>query len=261
MPYNNPQRTAELAVQAGQNKANLPPLTMAVLGFLGGAFIAIGFLLDIRVSGNLPPDWGSFGSLLGAAVFPVGLMLIVIGGGELITGNMMAVSIAAMAKRITIGKLLYNWLWITVTNFIGALFIAYFFGHVVGLTETGTFLTKTAAVAHSKIADHFVQAFVSGIGCNWLVAMAVWLAYTSDTIGGKILAIWFPIMAFVAIGFQHVAANMFVIPAAIFAGQATWGQYWSNFVPVYLGNAVGGGVFVALIYYTAYLRKVQPKKK
>src|SRR5258708_1405341 len=98
------QRTAELAVQAGQSKANLPPLTMAVLGFLAGAFIALGFLVDIRVSGNVPKDWGSFGGFLGAAVFPVGLMLIVIGGGELITGNMMPVPIAAMAKRITVGK-------------------------------------------------------------------------------------------------------------------------------------------------------------
>jgi formate/nitrite transporter len=260
MAYHTPQRTAELAAQAGQNKANLPPLTMAVLGFLGGAFIALGFLLDIRVSGNVPKDWGSFGGFLGAVVFPVGLMLIVIGGGELITGNMMSVPIAAMAKRITVGKVLYNWLWITVTNFIGALFIAYFFGHVVGLTETGPFLVKTAAVAQSKIAEHFGQAFVSGIGCNWLVAMAVWLAYSSDSIGGKILAIWFPIMAFVAIGFQHVVANMFVIPAAILAGQATWGQFWSNFVPVYLGNAVGGVVFVAFIYYTAYLRNAQPQE-
>jgi formate/nitrite transporter len=255
------QRTAELAVQAGQSKANLPPLTMAVLGFLGGAFIALGFLLDIRVSGNVPKDWGSFGGFLGAAVFPVGLMLIVIGGGELITGNMMSVPIAAMAKRITVGKVLNNWLWITVTNFIGALFIAYFFGHVVGLTETGPFLAKTEAAAHSKIGEHFVQAFVSGIGCNWLVAMAVWLSYSAESVGGKILAIWFPIMAFVAIGFQHIVANMFVIPAAIFAGQATWGQFWSNFVPVYLGNAVGGVIFVALIYYTAYLRNVQPQEK
>jgi formate/nitrite transporter len=188
-------------------------------------------------------------------------VLIVIGGGELITGNMMSVPIAAMAKRISIGKVLYNWLWITVTNFIGALFIAYFFGHVVGLTETGPFLAKTAAIAHGKIAEHFVQVFVSGIGCNWLVAMAVWLSYSAESVGGKILAIWFPIMAFVAIGFQHVVANMFVIPAAIFAGQATWGQFWSNFVPVYLGNAVGGVVFVALIYYTAYLRIVQPQEK
>jgi formate/nitrite transporter len=261
MAVHTPKRTAELAVQAGQNKANLPPLTMAMLGFLGGAFIALGFLLDIRVSGNVPKDWGSFGGFMGAAVFPVGLMLIVIGGGELITGNMMAVPIAAMAKRITVGKVLYNWLWITVTNFIGALFIAYFFGHVVGLTETGPFLAKTAAVAQSKIAEHFGQAFVSGIGCNWLVAMAVWLAYSSESVSGKILAIWFPIMAFVAIGFQHVVANMFVIPAAIFAGQATWGQFWSNFVPVYLGNAVGGSVFVAFIYYTAYLRQAEAQAK
>jgi len=259
MAYNSPQRIAELAVEAGTRKANLPASTLAVLGFLGGTFIALGFLLDIRVIASVPKEWGSFASFLGAAVFPVGLILIIIGGGELITGNMMAVPIAAMARKISLGKLAYNWVWITVMNLVGALFVAYFFGHVVGLTETGPFLTKTASIAHAKIADDFTTAFVSGIGCNWLVAMAVWLAYSSESIGGKIIGIWFPIMAFVAICFQHVVANMFVIPAAIFAGQATWAQFWLNVIPVYLGNVVGAAVFVALLYYIAYSRPEEGK--
>ncbi|KEO83782.1 formate/nitrite transporter family protein [Tumebacillus flagellatus] len=258
--YHTPQQIAELAVAAGERKAKLPPLSLVVLGFLGGAFIALGFLLDIRVIASLPKEWGSFASFLGAAVFPLGLILIIIGGGELITGNMMAVPIAWFARRITFGQVIANWVWITVMNFIGALFVAYFFGHVVGLTETGAFLTKTAAVAHAKLDESFGQSFVSAIGCNWMVAMAVWLAYSSETVGGKILGIWFPIMGFVAIGFQHVVANMFVIPAAIFAGQATWGQYFGNFVPVFLGNAVGGAVMVAGIYYLAYLRGVEAKQ-
>ncbi|HYK74880.1 MAG TPA: formate/nitrite transporter family protein, partial [Pseudoneobacillus sp.] len=88
--------------------------------------------------------------------------------------------------------------------------------------------------------------------CNWLVCLGVWLAYGADDIGGKILAIWFPIMGFVAIGFQHVVANMFVIPAAIFAGHFTWVDYFANFVPVVIGNVIGGGVFVALIYWMVH---------
>lgn len=259
MAYNSPQRIAELAVEAGARKANLPASTLAVLGFLGGAFIALGFLLDIRVIASVPKEWGSFASFLGAAVFPVGLILILIGGGELITGNMMAVPIAAMARKVSLGKLAYNWVWITAMNLVGALFVAYFFGHVVGLTETGPYLAKTAAIAQAKIADDFTTAFVSGIGCNWLVAMAVWLAYSSESVGGKIIGIWFPIMTFVAIGFQHVVANMFVIPAAIFAGQATWAQFWQNLIPVYLGNIVGASFFVALLYYIAYLRPTEGK--
>jgi len=117
-----------------------------------------------------------------------------------------------------------------ISNFIGAIFVAYLFGHVLGLTETGPFLTKTVAIAEAKIDETFIQSVISAVGCNWLVCLGVWLAYGSDDIGGKILAIWFPIMGFVAIGFQHVVANMFVIPAAIFAGHFSWGEFIFNFI-------------------------------
>ncbi|MCM3004359.1 formate/nitrite transporter family protein [Priestia koreensis] len=255
MAYNKPNKIMGLAVEAGTNKANMSLLSLIVLGFLGGAFISLGFLLDIRVIGNLPAEWGSMASLIGGAVFPVGLILIILAGGELITGNMMTLSIAAFAKRISAGSLVRNWFWITVSNFVGALFIAYFFGHVVGLTETGPFLEKTVAVAQAKIADPFGKAFVSAIGCNWLVCLAVWITFGAEDVAGKILGIWFPIMAFVAIGFQHTVANMFVIPAAIFAGEATWVDFFQNFVPVFLGNIVGGAIFVGLIYFLAYHKK------
>lgn len=121
---------------------------------------------------------------------------------------------------------------------------------------------KTVSIAEHKLDVTFAQAFFSGIGCNWLVAAAVWLSYGSEDMTGKILGIWFPTMTFVAIGFQHVVANMFVIPAAIFAGHFTWIEYLHNFVPVFLGNAVGGSVFVALAYYQAYkksLVKIEPQ--
>ncbi|MDP4162630.1 MAG: formate/nitrite transporter family protein [Bacillota bacterium] len=262
MAFRSPHEIAQLAAETGTKKVSLPLASVLVLGFLGGAFISLGFLLDIRVTANLPKDWGTFGSFLGAAVFPVGLMLIVIGGGELLTGNMMAVSMALFTGRIAPLQLIINWLWITVSNLIGALFVAYFFGHIVGLTEAGPFMDKTVAIAQAKLQDSFWQAFISAIGCNWLVGLGVWLAYGAEDIGGKILGIWFPIMAFVAIGFQHVVANMFVIPAAIFAGHFTWHDYLLNFIPVYLGNAVGGGIFVSLIYFVAYknhLFTIQPE--
>ncbi|MDP4169478.1 MAG: formate/nitrite transporter family protein, partial [Bacillota bacterium] len=213
---------------------------------------ALGYLLDIRVTANLPKEWGTFSAFLGASVFPIGLVLIVIAGGELLTGNMMAVSMAYLSKKISPSKLLNNWFWITVSNFLGALFIAFVFGHVVGLTEQGPFLQKTISMAQAKLAEGFWPSFFSGIGCNWLVGLAVWLAYGADEMGGKILAIWFPIMAFVGIGFQHIVANMFIIPAAIFAGHFSWLQYIENFIPVFLGNAVGGSVFVSMIYWLSY---------
>ncbi|WP_035445333.1 formate/nitrite transporter family protein [Bacillus sp. UNC41MFS5] len=261
MAFHSSQRIAELAVEAGSKKASMRPEHVLLLGFLGGAFIALGFLLDIRVIADLPKEWGSFSSLLGGAVFPVGLMLIIIAGGELLTGNMMALPIAVLVKRATVGQLLKNWLLVLVGNFIGAIFVAYFFGHVLGLTETGPFLTKTVTIAEAKIDETFIQSVISAIGCNWLVCLGVWLAFGADDIRGKILAIWFPIMGFVAIGFQNVVANMFVIPAAIFSGHFTWVDYLANFVPVVIGNAIGGGIFVALIYWMVHKDSLQTQSK
>lgn len=260
MAYYKPAQIAEATVENGVKKAENPLLTVLILGFLGGAFIALGFLLDIRVISSAPPEWGSIAGFIGAAVFPIGLILVLLAGGELLTGNMMAVPLARMSKRITTGQMCTNLVLITLSNFVGALFVAYFFGHVVGLTAEGPYLEKLVSMAGHKLDDSFLQAFVSGIGCNWLVALAVWLSYGADNMSGKILGIWFPTMAFVAIGFQHVVANMFLIPAAIFEGYYSWGEYLKNFVPVWLGNLTGGAMFVAGAYWMAYLKDGKASK-
>jgi len=251
MSLYSPKEIASIAVATGTNKSRATVMNLLILGFLAGAFIATGFLLDLHVIGTLPASWGSFSNLLGAAVFPVGIILTVLAGGELLTGNMMSLPIAWFARQITLYSVLRNWFWVTLANLLGSLAVAYFFGHVLGLTE-GAFLAKTVATATAKINATFSQAFISGIGCNWLVCLAMWLAYASKDMGGKVIGMWFPVMAFVAIGFQHVVANMFIIPAAIFAGALTWSQYLPNFVAVFLGNAVGGAVFVGLMYFLAY---------
>jgi len=261
LAFHKPQKIAELTIETGVTKTKLPFSYMLLLGFLGGAFIALGYLLDIRVIGNLPTEWGSLANLIGGAVFPVGLILVVLAGAELITGNMMSVSMAFYAKKISLGNLVHNWFWITLANFVGALFIAYFFGHVVGLTETGPYLHKTVAMATSKVEESFLQTFISAIGCNWLVCLAIWLAYGADDFIGKIAGIWFPVMAFVAIGFQHVVANMFVIPAAIFAGEITWIDFFSNMIPTFLGNAVGGAGFVGFLYFYVYYKQANQVQK
>ena len=251
MNYYNPKEIAEVAIQKGTEKATASNAAVVILGFLGGAFIALGYLAYIRVTGTMPHEWGGLVTFIGAAVFPVGLVLVLLGGGELLTGNMMAVSIAFFGKRISFSQLFRNLALITLFNFLGALFIAYFFGHFVGLTE-GAFLEKTVQTAQAKVNDPFWVAFVSGIGCNWLVGMAVWLCYGAKDFFGKILAIWFPVMTFVLIGFQHVVANMFIIPAAIFAGELSWSAFLPNIVPVFFGNLVGGAIFVGLFYYLTY---------
>ncbi|QVM89048.1 formate/nitrite transporter family protein [Pseudomonas entomophila] len=251
MSVNAPSQITELVIEAGAKKAHLPTRATLILGFLAGAFISLGFLLAIHVSTMIPGPWASFGTLLGAAVFPIGLILVILAGGELLTGNMMSLPLAMFAGRIRPGAVARNWLLVTLANLLGALFVAYCFGHLLGLAE-GPYLSKTLAAATSKVSADFLHAFISGIGCNWLVCLAVWLSYASREVSGKILGIWFPIMAFVAIGFQHVVANMFLIPAAIFAGYLSWGQLVQNLAAVFLGNAVGGAIFVGLAYYVSY---------
>ena len=174
------------------------------------------------------------------------------GGGELITGNMMALPVAWLKRRISLRQWARNWAIVTATNVLGAFFVAWFFGHYVGLTE-GAVFAETLEVAQGKVNAGFGQAVVSGIGCNWLVCMGLWLCYGADTFSGKILGTWFPVMVFVAIGFQHVVANMFVIPAAIWGGgDITWAQFGENMIAVYLGNVLGGTVMVGALYYAAY---------
>lgn len=255
MGFQSPQQISQIAADNGVKKASFSLTAMLILGFLGGAFISIGYLLSIRITAGLPPEWATLGNLIGGAVFPIGLILVVIAGGELVTGNMMTVAMGFFTKRVTLSKLMSNWIIITVANFVGALFVAYVFGHLVGLTETEPYLHKTIATAQGKVDASFIQVLLSGIGCNWLVGLAIWMAYSAEDISGKIIGIWFPIMAFVAIGFQHVVANMFVIPAAIFAGSGiSWGDYFANFVPVFIGNVIGGAIFVSAAYWGSYLK-------
>ncbi|MDO4642835.1 MAG: formate/nitrite transporter family protein [Cardiobacteriaceae bacterium] len=247
-----PKDILEYSANKGVSKATNHFNSLAVLGFLGGAFISTGYLAYIRIVASMPHDLLGLGKLLGAAVFPVGLVCILLGGGELITGNMMALPVAWMKKRISLQQWVRNWLIVTITNVLGAFFVAWFFGHYVGLTEGAT-LQETTNVALSKVNASFGQAVVSGIGCNWMVCMGLWLCYGADTFSGKILGIWFPVMVFVAIGFQHVVANMFVIPAAIWGGaDISWAQFMNNMLSVYLGNVLGGTMMVGGLYFMAY---------
>ncbi|MFD0698204.1 formate/nitrite transporter family protein [Paenibacillus sp. GCM10027628] len=261
MGFAKPEAIWERSVEAGEKKTKLAFRNQVTLGFLGGAYISLGFLLYIRVSASVPAAWSDAGGWIGAAFFPIGLILTLVAGGELLTGNMMAVPAAYLAGRIRLRQVVKNWMVITVSNFIGALFVAYAFGHLIGLTEHGIYLEKIIKIVHAKTDESFLTALLSGIGCNWLVALAVWLSYGAEDGAGKIWGIWFPTMAFVAIGFQHVVANMFVIPAAIFAGQSSWEAYLHNFIPVFIGNGIGGAVFVAGLYRRSLEIPVKEEKR
>lgn len=248
----SPEEILNATIAIGHHKIEKSFLAKAILGFIGGAMISLGYLLYVRIAASGLETFGAFSSILGACAFPIGLIIILMAGGELITGNMMAVSATFFAKKISLKDLLLNWLTITIFNIIGAFFVAFVFGHFLGLTSSGIFKEEVIHVAQAKIAASPLQAFVSGIGCNWFVGLALWLNYGAGDASGKVLGIWFPVMTFVALGFQHSVANAFVIPAAIFEGGANWLQFIQNFTFVYAGNIIGGAVFVSLFYYLAF---------
>ncbi|WP_071130198.1 formate/nitrite transporter family protein [Enterococcus timonensis] len=251
----SPEEIMEISINSGVKKVKKPLLTKVLLGFVGGAMIGLGYMAYLRVIASVAEQLGSLASLIGAAIFPIGLIVILLGGGELITGNMMAVSIAWFDKKVKTSELLKNWLVITLANLVGGFFVAYVFGHLTGLTTSGVYLEELNSIVQTKIDATMLQKFLSGIGCNWFVGLSLWLCYGAKDAAGKILAIWFPVMTFVAIGFQHSVANAFMIPAAIFEGLVTWGDFWANFLPVYAGNILGGAGLVSAIYYFSYHHK------
>lgn len=238
-----------LTIDAGLKKTQKPLVAKLILGLIGGAMISLGYLAYIRIAASVG---GGLGSFLGSCTFPVGLIIILLAGGELVTGNMMAVSAALWNRKITISQWAGNLLTITAANAVGALAVAYFFGHLTGLTTAGIYLDEVIHVAKAKMSAAWLQCFLSGIGCNWFVGLSVWLCYGAKDAIGKIAAIWFPVMTFVAIGFQHSVANLFILPAAFFEGHATLLQIAANIIPVYLGNLAGGGLLVALLYTITY---------
>lgn len=235
----------DILIAKAKRKTKLPLPQLLLLGINAGGLIAFGYLAFLRVSGAVPKEWGSVATFLGACVFPIGLIALSFLGGELLTGNMMVMTMALLDKQIRLRELAKNWLLVFLTNVVGGTLVAFFFGHFVGLSEGG-FLAKTGAVAAAKLADGPLMMVVSGIGCNIFVCMAVFIATVSKDYLSKMFSLWFPVMIFVVCGFQHVVANAFILPAYFFAGgPITIAQIIENLIFVGLGNAVGGALFVA----------------
>ncbi len=258
MGFKKPAEIAQASVAAGTAKILINPDKLILLGFLAGAYIAFGGFLAIIVGGGTNADTLGKGiqKLLFAGVFPVGLMLVVIGGSELFTGNCLFPPLAVFAGKAKWNSVFKNWAWVYIGNFIGSVFVAYFLATLTGLLAGDPWHSFVIAVAEKKVSLSVMQLFWRAVGCNWLVCLAVWLAIAAEDIIGKIFAMWFPIMAFVAMGFEHSVANMFFIPTGMFAGaDVSLVQFlFVNLLPVTLGNIVGGLVFVAGIYYYLYLK-------
>ena len=270
-----PPEMAKKAENIGVNKVNLGPFRMLALAVLAGAFIALGAVFMTTVTagaaGVLP--YG-IARLMGGLAFCLGLILVVVAGAELFTGNNLIV-MAWASRKVTTGKLLRNWIIVYFGNFVGAILTAY------GMYLSGQFAFGQGAVglqaltvANAKVGLSFTQAVVLGVFCNALVCLAVWLCMSARTTTDRILSILFPISAFVAAGFEHSIANMYFIPVALFIkngapaefwtnigktaadfGNITWGNFFvANLLPVTIGNIIGGVLMVGLVYWFIYLR-------
>jgi formate/nitrite transporter len=262
MSFKSPAEIAATGVQSGATKAALSWDKAVVAGFLAGAYIAFAGLLAIVASAGMDPKiWGGVQTLVTGGVFALGLVLVVVAGSELLTGNMALIPLAVLGRRASIGRLSFNFVFVLIGNLLGSLFVAYFLAKETGVVTAPLPLARLAAIATAKAhTETDWQIFLRAVGCNWLVCLAVWMALAAEDIGGKVLAIFFPIMAFVAMGFDHVVANMFFLPAAIFSHVPNigWDDTIKNWVFAFLGNFVGAAIFVASAYWYLYVRDAEP---
>jgi formate/nitrite transporter len=269
-----PAEIAESFIETGRKKTSLSIFKMLILGILGGAFIAFASAGSSTAVHTV--DSVGLAKFLAGTIFSGGLMMVVIAGAELFTGNCLIV-ISCAERRSSWARMLKNWLFVYLGNFIGAMLIVFLIRESGQLNMSDGLLGGyTIAVAAKKTGMTFGGAFSMGILCNWLVCIAIWMAAGAKDITGKILAIFFPIWLFIASGFEHSVANMYYIPAGILAktnpayvdaaislgvspekiDALNWSSFLShNLLPVTLGNIVGGVIFVGLIYYIAYLRR------
>lgn len=250
----SPGEIAESTISTGVKKANNSTINMIILGILAGLYISIGGHADITIMQTFSNIDIGVTKFLGGAVFPIGLMLVILGGGELFTGNCL-MTMALVDKKITMKQMLKNWCLVYLGNLIGSLIFAASLVFV-GAYKPGSPMMETAfTIATGKMSASVAQIIVKGIFANILVCLAVWLSYGAQDIASKTIAMWFPVMIFVMLGFEHSIANMFFLPLAKFLGyEITWTQMWlHNIIPATIGNILGGAVIIPLLYYIVYI--------
>ncbi|EHP85778.1 formate/nitrite transporter family protein [Methanotorris formicicus] len=274
MDLNPPDKIVEMAGNVGQYKANLGVDQLLLRGIMGGAYIAMGAGLCTVCSTGVAQTLGSgIAKLIGASVFPVGLILIILTGMELVTGDMMLLPVAIMQRKATFSQLLKVWTWVYIGNLIGSLIYAFImaygplrtFNKATGEFAVNAFGQTAIKIAEAKVLPYiaggglgWMSCLIKGIGCNWLVNLAIVGSMASTSVLGKFFMIWFPIMTFVASGFEHCVANMYFIPAGMLLGAnvTTYGWWVWNELPATIGNIIGAVLFVAMVYQYAYGKKI-----
>lgn len=260
---NSPEEIVKQTLNTSVKKVKKPFVTSFLLGILAGAFIGLGALFFIIVKSDTTYSFATQ-QIFGGLVFSIGLILVVVAGAELFTGNNL-IAIAWAEKRVSTKKMVRNWVIIFFSNLLGALSLAlmvYWSGHLD--LNNGEIAKTYLKIAASKCSLPFYTAFFRGVLCNILVCLGVWMAMGGKTVTDKILAIIFPITLFVAAGFEHSIANLFIIPLGLLIQNFSEYQLISehlnltgmlqNIVPVVLGNIIGGSVLVGLMYHFIYLK-------
>ena len=252
-----PKEIAENYLSACRTKAALPLGRMFLLACLAGAFVALAGVASTAAAATVGDP--SLAKLVSGCVFPAGLAMVIVAGSELFTGNNLMI-MGVLARTITVRQMLRNWLVVYLGNFAGAVLVAALCvsGHVFSAFD-GKLAASVIAIAQTKAGLTFGDAFVRGILCNFLVCIAVWMANAAGTVGGKIAAVFFPIMAFVVAGFMLRYIRILCL-IRIMAGAAAEGLTWGraligNLLPVTLGNLVGGGLLVGVSAWYLYLKK------
>jgi formate/nitrite transporter len=263
MDYVLPADAISDALRAAEKKAGLSVRDLLIRGALAGVFLgyATSFVF-VALAQGLPP-------LVGAIVFPVGFVMLVLLGLELVTGNFALLPAAWMDHRISTRAMLRNWTWVYIGNLAGSLFYALLFYAAItsfGTNNGGALGDQLRLVAQKKTlayaaigASGWGTAFLKGILCNWMVTVGTVLAFASRSTAGKVLAMWLPITTFFAHGYEHSVVNMFVIPAGMFLGaKVSTGQWWMwNQIPVTLGNIVAGGLLTGMALWYTHARKLE----
>lgn len=253
MSLNNPLRVIEIAESAAEIKLKQSFGKLVVAGILAGVYIAMGGTLSLIVGYGFPEITAAnpaMQRLLSGAMFPLGLILVVFAGAELFTGNNAVLIPGLMNRRYAICPVLRNWAIVYCCNLVGALFFAYVMVYKTGLLSD---IWKDAIVsmAEFKTSMPWLQVFLRGIGANWFVCLAVWLGFASQSAAGKAIGLWFPVMCFVALGYEHSIANMFFIPLGMmFGADVSVADFVvDNLIPATLGNIIGGALFVGCAYW------------
>ncbi len=256
MQIRPPRDITRAAAEAGTAKANLtktdlPRLTLSAA--LAGAYISFGAVLSLIVGFGFPEITAgnpAMQKLLSGCMFPIGLILVVVLGAELFTGNNALLVPSYMSRRHSMATMLVNWGVVYAGNFIGAIIFTYLLVYCCGLTSSTPYRSAICGIAVAKTSMPWLTVLLKGIGANWCVCLAVWLGLSGKTFFEKALGCWLPVMAFVALGYEHSIANMFYIPLGMMEGAdiSIGHAITSNFIPATIGNIIWGALLVGCVY-------------